>query len=175
MDLSEAFDTVDFNILQGKLHHSGIRVTAYNCFKSYLYSRQQYVFINHHESQIKDVKHGVPQGSSLGPLLFIINNLVNSSKIFHKVILADDTNLFLSHTNLSELENIINTELQEINTWFKCHKLSLNISKTNLILFRPNKSVPLIDHINLKIENEVLKRVNFIAYLKNQKKTFCSC
>lgn len=157
LDLSKAFDTIAHNILLRKLHHYGIRGLAYDWFKSYLHGRQQYVNMNNHESQRKDIKYGVPQGSILGPLLFIlyINDFVNSSSILHKVIFADDTNLFLSHNNPLELQDLFNVELVKVDTWFRCNKLSLNVDKTNYILFHSNKNSVLMDHICLKINDKV--------------------
>ncbi len=143
LDLSKAFDTIDFNILLGKLHHYGIRGLALKWFNSYLHGRLQYVDIHNHKSQKMDVKYGVLQGSILGPLLFIlfINDFINSSKLLHKVIFADDTNLFLSHNNSYELQDLLNAELQKVDAWFKSYKLSLNINKTNFIVFHFNNKI----------------------------------
>ena len=80
----------------------------------------------------------VPQGSILGPLLFIlyIYDLANTSKIFKFILFADDTNIFYSHKDLNHLENIFYKKLCNPSDWFKANKLSLNVSKTNLILFK---------------------------------------
>lgn len=92
------FDTIDFEILLDKLQHCGIRGTAVSWFKSYMYGRKQYVYISNQKSEYRTIEYGVPQGSILGPLLFIlyINDLVFSSTILHKVLFTDDTNLFFS-------------------------------------------------------------------------------
>ncbi len=101
-------------------------------------------------------------------LLFIIyiKNFVNSSKILHKVIFAVDTNLFLLHKNTLELQDLLNAELQKIDTWFKCNKLSLHISKTNYIVFRSNKNALDMDHICLKVNYKELLRVNSTKFLE---------
>ncbi len=123
--------------------------------------------INNQKSQNKDVINGVPQGSILGPLLFIIyiNDLVNSSEILHKIIFADDTNLLFSHSNAFELQEILNTELQKMDIWFKCNRLSLNISKTNYIVFNSNKKASVADYIRLKINDKELLRVSSTKFL----------
>lgn len=91
---------------------------------------------------MREIKFGVPQGSILGPLLFIpyISDLPNASKLLHSVIFADDTNL-LFHNNEHEFKDVLNVELQKVNTWFKSNKLSLNISKMNYILFHSRQNV----------------------------------
>lgn len=147
LDLSKAFDTIDLEILIKKLQHYGIRGLLLNWFHSYLFGRQQYVCVHDHKSSLKPIKHGVPQGSTLGPLLFIlyINDLVHSLCVSHKVLFADDTNMFISHKNPVELEQIINSELMQVDTWFKCNKLSLNTSKKKIILcFIPTKNKPIL-------------------------------
>lgn len=115
----------------------------------------------------KPIKHGVPQGSILGPLLYIIymNDFVHSSKIFKKVLFADDTNLFLSHYNPIVLQSIANEEIEKVNLWLICNKLSLNIKKTNYIIFRSNKNRKLIENICLTIDGQVINRVQSTKFL----------
>ena len=137
LDFSKAFDTIDHDILLYKLSHYGIRGQALAWFRDYLADRKQYVSINDHDSPLKSISCGVPQGSLLGPLLFIlyINDLQNSSRILSFICFADDTNLFLSHSNPNTLINLMNNELQLVQSWIHANKLSLNIEKTNFMLF----------------------------------------
>ena len=160
MDLSKAFDTIDHNILLRKLYNYGIRGVAWSWIKSYLSNRQQYVLIDDVKSPISFINCGVPQGSILGPLLFLIyiNDIVNSSSVLSFILFADDTNILLAHKNLRELINIMNLELKNVSSWFKCNKLSLNISKTHIMHFqttRRNVNLPqniVIDDIPLDIK-----------------------
>ncbi len=132
LDLSKAFDTIDHHILINQLEYYGVTVSSINLFKSYLSNRKQYVKFKNTASAMLDITTGVPQGSILGPLLFIIyiNDMANDRKIFYSIIYADDTTLtsVLSSfkTNSSEDGNI-NNELDKISDWLKVNKLSLNI------------------------------------------------
>ena len=139
IDFRKAFDTVDHGILLHKLHHYGIRGIAYDWIKSYLSNRQQQVSYNGVNSSYKTINCGVPQGSILGPLLFIlyINDLSAVSKILTSVLFADDTTLVDHDSNLTTLINRFNTELVNIVNWLNANKLSLNIDKTNFMIFRP--------------------------------------
>ena len=142
MDLSKAFDTIDHDILLYKLNNYGIRGIVLSWLKSYLSNRQQLVSIENVESSLLNIKCGVPHGSILGPLLFLIyiNNIVNSSTVLAFVLFADDTNIVLSHTNLNELIDTLNAELRKVSSWFKCNKLSLNISKTNFMHYQTTRT-----------------------------------
>ena len=137
LDFSKAFDTVDHSILLRKLFHYGIRGTAYNWFESYLSNRKQCVSYNGVKSSMKPIKCGVPQGSILGPLLFLIyiNDLINVCKKSSPYLFADDTNLFVNGNNLEDMVNSLNHELHDISLWLKVNKLSLNIKKTHYMVF----------------------------------------
>ena len=132
IDLKKAFDTVDHLILLQKLDHYGVRGVTNNWFASYLLGRQQKTQIGAKNISKKEViLSGVPQGSVLGPLLFLvyINDISNSSDQLKFYLFADDTNLLYADKNLRELENKVNTELSKIYDWLVANKLSLNIKK----------------------------------------------
>ena len=138
-DFRKAFDTVEHSILLDKFYHYGIRGNALQWFNSYLTNRYQYVKYNNTASDMKKITCGVPQGSILGPLLFslYINDIASVSNILSSILFADDTTLFCSSKNLQELTAIVNNELANIMQWLNANKLSLNIDKTNFMLFRP--------------------------------------
>ena len=141
LDLSKAFDTLDHNILLHKLKHYGIQDNALDLFRSYLTERQQYVDFNGTKSNREYITTGVPQGSILGPILFIIyiNDIAKSSKQFNFITYADDTTLCCT---LNQNVNNINKELKNVTEWLKINKLSLNVKKTKAMLFHmPQKNV----------------------------------
>merc|ERR1712013_573928 len=119
LDFAKAFDTVNHKILLGKLHHYGIRGTALSLIESYLTDRQQCVQINNAISDLDYVSHGVPQGSILGPLFFLlyINDIAESSDVLKFYLFADDTAIFLSHKDPKTLETIMNQELIKVSSW----------------------------------------------------------
>ena len=165
IDLKKAFDTINHNILLEKLDHYGIRGITNQWLKSYLTNRQQYVRYNETDSSLSKIICGVPRGSILGPILFIlyINNLCNVSDILKFVLFADDTNLFRSGTDIELLCESINNELIKINSWFKSNKLSLNISKTNFIVFTNSSQIE--KFIDINIDANVIERVYETKFL----------
>jgi hypothetical protein len=170
IDLSKAFDTVNHSILIKKLEYYGIKETNLLWFESYLSNRKQYVQFENLETTKKTVNCGVPQGSILGPLLFLlyINDLSSTSNLLNFILFADDSNLFYSHKNIETLFTVVNEELKKVNEWFICNKLSLNVQKTKFSLFhKPSKTkeIPFILP-NLLMNKTNIKRqisVNFLG------------
>ena len=150
VDLQKAFDTVNHDILIAKLDHYGIRGLANDWFSSYLKNRSQFVSILGYNSSTKPVNHGVPQGSVLGPLLFLIyiNDLhssIKKSKVYH---FADDTNLLNINKSPKKMQKEVNFDLKILYKWLLANKISLNCDKTEIIFFhKPGESAP-----NLKIK-----------------------
>ena len=126
-----------------KLECYGIRGIALQWFEHYLTGRKQYVMYNNTQSSMQYITCGVPQGSVLGPLLFLIyiNDIPNCLKHSKSIVFADDTTIFASCNNLNTLYNNVNGDLANLINWFKANKLSLNIAKTNYILFPSCKFV----------------------------------
>ena len=165
IDLSKAFDTIDHAILLRKLSNYGIRGVALEFIKSYLFGRTQCVEINGVRSEFKSITCGVPQGSSLGPFLFLlyINDLHRCTKLLKLLLFADDTTLIYSSRDLNELINIVNTELVHLARWFNLNKLSLNASKSNYMIFGNRKKCP--SHSDLMIGNSRLIQVRSTKFL----------
>ena len=139
LDLSKTFDTLDHNVLLSKLDYHGIKDTALDWFKSYLTNRTQYVDCNGISSSIRQIETGVPQGSILGPLLFIIymNDIHTVSNNLNFILYADDSTLsspMCSFTRgcdgtIETVSTLINSELTKIADWHTVNKLSLNVQK----------------------------------------------
>ena len=165
LDFSKAFDTVDHMILLQKLSHSGIRGNALKWFTSNLSNRRQYVSYNGETSMMKGISCGVPQGSILGPLLFLIyiNDSCSICKHTTPILFADDTNLFCSGSDVKMLENNINNELSQISLWLKVNKLSLNIKKNHYMVFTKRKTPKF--ELKLQIDGEDIKEVHKTKFL----------
>ena len=139
LHLSKAFDTLDHNILLHKLNFYGIKNNAFHLMQNYLTNRKQYIDFDESNSGMSNITTGVPQGSIIGPLLFIIyiNEIVSAKKIFTPIIYADDTTLFstinsFNLQNRSSISHNINSELSKILLWIQVNKLSLNVENQNL-------------------------------------------
>ena len=185
LDFSKAFDTIDHNILIQKLQFYNFSKPSAQLVKSYLQNRKQFVAINQTNSTLKPVTIGVPQGSVLGPLLFLIyiNDLLKSAPDLNYILFADDTNIFSTDRNL------LNIGINEVHTWCLSNRLVINYSKTFQVLFKaPNKSITMNDY-SLKMDNtrldiksstkflgiELDTNITFKEHLKNLHKKLNLC
>ena len=157
LDLSKAFDTVPHDILLSKLSNYGIRNNALSLLESYLNQRKQFVVVNDIKSTTKHITIGVPQGSVLGPLLFLIfiNDLPLATKRIKSILFADDTTLFYSHENIQYLKDSLNADLTRVKDWLLANRLTLNLKKTYFILFSLK---PIPDNIRIEIGSYAIDR-----------------
>ena len=166
IDLSKAFDSLDHNILLHKLEHYGIRGIPYNWFKNYLTGRKQFTQFNDVSSDILPITCGVPQGSTLGPLLFLIyaNDIINTSKLLRFVLYADDTNILFTHKDEKALYNTVNNELTNVCDWFMANRLQINRDKTKYMIFRSSNQYNNLN-LNVHIDDITIDKISKINFL----------
>ena len=166
LDFAKAFDTVNHEILLYKLNHYGISGVAHKLFESYLTNRKQQTEVSGTLSDVGIIKHGVPQGSVLGPLLFLIyiNDISQSSKILKFFLFADDTTVYYSDKTNAETENLLNRELNKVSDWLAANKLSLNVKKSNFLHFHHGNAKNKIT-INLKLNDTPVTEKDTAKYL----------
>ena len=168
VDLEKAFDTVHHDILCDKLNAYGLRGKVNDLFKSYLSNRKQYVSLNGFDSTLEDITCGVPQGSTLGPLLFLlyINDFRLCLTETSSGHFADDTFIIYNSKKLKTIETIINYELKQVIKWLRLNKLSLNAGKTELIFFHSNFNKNInFDNVYINFNGIRLIPVDFVKYL----------
>ena len=167
-DLSKAFDTVNHDFLIKKLEFYGVRGLANKWFSSYLSNRRQFVSVNNISSDELTISCGVPQGSVLGPLLFLIyaNDFANCSKLLEFNLFADDLKLFYKSNTFLALQTDLNKELTEVYKWLCVKKLSLNIKKSNFVIFHPRQR-KIETNVRIVINQQLLKKELSIKWILN--------
>ena len=154
IDLKKAFDTVDHEILCKKLQVYGVQHRELSWFRSYLTCRKQFCRVNGVASDTKDIEVGVPQGSCLGPLLFLIyiNDLPQAVQGSTLSMYADDTSLCHQSNDITQLNKAINNDPRHLDTWLQGNKLSLNVAKTHSMLITTKQKRNILQEKNLNLE-----------------------
>ena len=165
LDFRKAYDTVNYSILLKQLYKYGVRGHLLDWFKNYLTDRQQFVSVNNNHSSKKCLSCGIPQGTVLSLLLFLIyiNDLPNASEKLFSILFVDDTNVFMEHTNLDELSDLLNIELDKLSIWLASNKLTLNIDKSHFVIFHRARLKQ--NTVNISLCDISLNRVNFTKFL----------
>ena len=169
VDLKKAFHTVDHKILCRKLDLYGVHQRELSRFKSYLSDRKQFCRVNGIDSTLGNIEVGVPQGSYLGPLFFLIyiNDLPQAVQESNVSMYADDTSICYQFHDLIRLNEAINNDLRKLDSWLQGNKLSLNVAKTHSMLICTKQK-----HSSLKNQDKVLKlkmRNNELEVVKTTK------
>ena len=166
VDFRKAFDCVDHTILMSKLYKYGIRGAAYHWFKSYLSNRSQYTCINSCSSDPASISVGVPQGSILGPLLFLIhiNDFPKCNTFFNFTLFADDSTLscVFENDNPEVMANVTENQLIPVANWLNQNKLTINHKKTQFIVFSYRKNIVMRD---IKFGSDLIKQTNSTKFL----------
>ena len=159
-DLSKAFDVINHQILLDKMNMYGIRGIVHKWFQSYLHKRTQFVTIANDKSNRNDITRGVPQGSILGPLLFLIymNDISNACDV-NLLSFADDTTIYMSSASKQHLFTSANCAMKALSDWFAANELYLNAKKTNYMIISPSQIHTDTSELELKIGNTTIERV----------------
>ena len=167
VDLSKAFDMVNHKLLIAKLNSFGITGIENKWFKSYLNNRTQCVSVNGTISNPKTIMSGVPQGSILGPLLFLlfINDMSDSIMNSTVDMYADDTLIYFCHRDVKTIETCLNNDLASLSKWLDDNLMKANVSKTNVMLLGTSAKTSRINHINVVMNNCTVEKVNSFKYL----------
>ncbi|XP_046743250.1 uncharacterized protein LOC124409579 [Diprion similis] len=167
LDLKRAFETINRRLLLQKLANYGIMGTTWKWIKSYLENRTQQVKYGNKMSEKRKTKFGVPQGSVLGPLLFIlyINDLARQLEFCQCKMFADDTVIFISGTNTEEIEQKLNHDLERVVKWMNSNSLKLNTTKTKSMIIHDPRKLGIENKCNFKIAGIQIEEVREIKYL----------
>jgi hypothetical protein len=166
LDLQKAFDTVDHGILLMKMEAMGLGKDILRWFKSYLSERQQLVNVAGSSSSYANITCGVPQGSILGPLLFLIYVNDMSAVVKNKLLLyADDSGILVAGKNKSDIESSLNEELDTVSKWLIDNKLSLHLGKTESILFGSKPRLRSSPNLNISCNGQVIEPTSYVKYL----------
>ena len=166
VDMQKAFDTIDHQILLAKLSHYGVRGVSNDWFKSHLSNHNQYVSINGYESGLAAINCGVPQGSALRPLPFLsyindLNQAIKFCKVHH---FADDTNLLCLRNSIKKLNKLVNADLKHLLNWLNANKISLNVKKPEMIIFK-SKQKKLEGDLKIKLCGKRIYPTESVTYL----------
>ena len=148
LDLKKAFDTVDHHILLSKLELYGIKGTSLKWFESYVSGRSQICSVNSKMSAVRQIKCGIPQGSNLGPILFLlyINDLPNCLETTKANLFADDTSLSCEGFSPYEIETKLNKDIENVHRWLTANKLSLNMKKSEFMIIGSRRRLASIEN-----------------------------